>query len=387
MYMYTRSLNIRNNRSFFLFGPRGVGKSSWVNLNFPDAKKIDLLKTAEVIKYQSNPELIHQEVQGLEKSRWIFIDEIQKLPQLLDDVHALIEQGYKFILTGSSARKIKRQGANLLAGRATTEQMFPFTSHELGQVFDLELSMAYGNLPLSVNSPDPQSKVDYLQSYFETYLREEIQQEALVKNLSAFSRFLRVAAISHGQKVNLSAIARDAGVERPTAQGYFQILVDTLIGDLLKPWPLKFRVKEVDHPKFYFFDSGVVRAILNQLQESPDKAERGTLFETLVFNELKAFNRYKKIGGEFYFWGLHGGAEVDFIYSRGKKAVGIEVKSSSVWKSDHGKSLKLLREAKKIQHAYAVYLGPTVLKDGPITVYPFLEFIKALYSENIPLFD
>ncbi|MBL7668939.1 MAG: ATP-binding protein [Bdellovibrionaceae bacterium] len=384
--MYTRSLTPQN-KTFFLFGPRGVGKSSWVLEHYPQAKRIDLLKTSEFLKYQQDPRLFRKEIMALDKSQWIFIDEIQKLPLLLDEVQSLIEDKFIFILTGSSARKLKKSGANLLAGRALTEHLYPLTTQEMAEDFDLEQSLCFGNLPMAVNSNTTQNKIDFLQSYFETYLQEEIQQEAAVRNLGSFTRFLKIAALMNGQKLNLSALSRDAGVQRPTAQGYFQILIDTLLGDLLQPWPLKFRIKEVDHPKFYFCDTGIVRSIANQLHDPVEKVDRGFLFETLVFHELKAFNRYKKMGGEFYYWGTHNNFEIDFIYSRGRSAVGIEVKSTLTWKSEYTKSLRLLLNEKKIKHGYGIYLGADVLHDNGITIYPFAKFIQLLYEEKIPLWQ
>lgn len=332
---------------------------------------------------------MRKEILALPKSSWVFIDEIQKLPILLDEVHSILEEfkgHYHFILTGSSARKLKRDGANLLAGRAITQYLYPLTFSELKNDFSVEKSLKFGNLPIVVTEKTNQAKIDFLQTYVDTYLKEEIQQEAAVKNLSSFVRFLKVATISNGQKLNLSGLSRNAGVERSTAQGYFQILTDTLIGELLQPWSLKFRVKEVDHPKFYFFDTGVVRTLLNLLHDDIESADKGFLLETLLFHELKAYNSYHKIGGEFYFWGA-GNLEVDFIYSRGKTAVGIEVKSSKQWKKEFSTSLKLLLEAKKIKYAYGVYLGEAILNDEGVMIFPLSVFLKRLNNNELNLFS
>lgn len=378
--MYTRSLTTQNH-SFFLFGPRGVGKSSWVKKHYPKAHLVDLLQTQNFIKYQAAPQLFREDLLKTKGNCWVFVDEVQLLPILLNEVHSLIEgfgERFKFILTGSSARKLRRSGVNLLAGRARTEYLFPLTAGEMKKDFDLEDSLSFGNLPLSVNESADKQKIRFLESYVETYLKEEIQQEALVKNLSGFSRFLKIAALLNGQKMNLSAVSRDAAVSRSTAQGYFQILTDTLLGTLVQPLSLKFRVKEVDHPKFYFFDTGVVRTIQNQLRDEMDDQERGFLLETFILHELKAFNAYHAVGGEIYYWGTHDGKEVDFIFSRGKLQVGIEIKAGKKWRSEYGENLRLLKTANKIHQAHAIYGGSEKIQDQDVTVWPILQFISAL---------
>lgn len=386
--MYARLLNSENS-SFFLFGPRGVGKSFWVRNHFSNFFEVDLLKTGVELKYRQNPNLFQKEIKALPKGSWVFIDEVQKLPSILDEVHSLIETknlNHKFILTGSSARKLKKDGANLLAGRVKTLHMYPLTIKELGADFNLENSLMYGNLPKSVLAENNQERIDFLQAYTETYLKEEIQREAAVKNLSSYLRFLKISAICNGQKINLSSLSRDSGVERSTAQGYLQVLVDTLLGELLQPLALKFRVKEVGHPKFYYFDCGVIRSLNNMIYDPLDSTEKGLQFETLILNELKSYNRYNKIGGEFYYWGTNDGHEVDFIYTRGKKAVGIEIKSTKKWRNEYSKSLELLLDAKKIQSAYGVYWGEEVLNHNQVTILPLKVFVEKLWNNELKLF-
>jgi len=213
--------------------------------------------------------------------------------------------------------------------------------------------------------------------------REEIQQEALVQNLASFSRFLEVAALMNGMTVNTAQIARDAGVARPTVQRYFDTLVGTLIGVWLPAWRPRIKVKEVAHPKFYFFDCGVVRATQNRVREPLEAVERGPLLETLVLHELRARINSTNFGGEIFYWGTPSGAEVDFIWSRGDRAVGIEVKAVSKWKTEFGNALNQLSNEKRLQRCFAVYLGDVRLKDLAIHVLPLKEFMKDLARGEI----
>ena len=224
--MYIRLLQIQKNKSFFLFGPRGTGRTYWIKKHFPDGLYFDLLKSNLYADFLANPHLLEGLIpQGFDG--WIIIDEIQKVPQLLNEVHRLIEsRGYKFGMTGSSARSLRKKGVNLLAGRALTYNMHPLTTVELQEDFDLNKSLLYGNLPALGSEPD--SKF-YLDSYVKTYLREEVLQEGLTRNLSAFSRFLEVASFSQGETLNMSEIAREAGVNRKVIASYFQIVEDLLL--------------------------------------------------------------------------------------------------------------------------------------------------------------
>ena len=225
--MFSRLLKPPNH-SFLLLGPRGTGKSTWIREHFPDIPTYDLLNTAEALRLSKEPHLLFNELQGLKKESWAIIDEVQKVPALLDEVHRLMEtKSIKFVLCGSSARKLKRGGANLLAGRARTVQLFPLVSPEINDDVKLPDYFLFGSLPLSITDHDPKS---YLKSYAETYLQEEIKGEAATRNIGAFGRFLEVAARQNGQITNISNIARDAQVARQTVQGYFDILVDTLLG-------------------------------------------------------------------------------------------------------------------------------------------------------------
>ncbi len=381
--MYTRQLLLPKH-SFFLFGPRGTGKTTWLKTVLPHAKWFDLLRNRELLKLIRQPDQFRFEAEALKKGSWIVIDEVQKLPALLNEVHSLItdyNDQYKYALSGSSARKLKRLDSNLLAGRVINRRFFPLTGAELNFDFNIDDLLKFGTLPKVC--ADPKNAIDILEAYAANYLKEEIQQEALVQNLGSFSRFLEIAAIMNAQVVNVSNIARDAGVARPTVQRYFDTLVDTLVGTWLPSWRPKAKVKEVSHPKFYFFDTGVVRTLSNRLRENPEQAERGPLLETLILHELRSWMNISNCGGQLYYWRTPAQSEIDFIWARGNKAVGIEVKAASEWRREFGAALKELHTQNRLQKCFAVYLGNTHLKDAPIQVFPVKEFMKNLSEGNI----
>jgi predicted AAA+ superfamily ATPase len=372
-------------KTFFLFGPRGTGKSTWLEENYPEALYVDLLQNKTYLELLRNPEILSQMIEGI-NPEWVVIDEIQRLPILLNEVHALIfkyKNKIKFALTGSSARKLKKHEANMLAGRAVTRHFYNLTSYELGKDFNIDQVLKYGTLPISVNNESIEDKIDFLESYIETYLREEIQQEALVRNLLSFNRFLSVSAIMNAQQLNLSNLARETGISRSTVQGYFSILEDTLIGDLLPAFQLRAKVKEVAASKFYFFDPGVVRALSGQLRTPVGREEKGFLFETFIYGELKAANHYLSLGREFYYWRTPSGNEVDFICKKGNDIIGIEVKSTTFWKDSYNQGLSTLLEEKKISNGIGVYLGDKKLKMNNITIYPLADFLDDLHNSKI----
>ena len=257
--LYSRLLHAPKS-SFFLFGVRGSGKSTWVkNLGLP-LHEINLLREDLFQSYLTRPELFRGVLDRVEKGRWVFVDEVQRIPSLLNEVHrAMEERRLKFILTGSSARKLKRGGANLLAGRALVKNLFPLLPAELGEDFDLDETLEFGTVPLILMG-EPSEKKDRLRAYVQTYLKEEIQAEALVRNLAGFMRFLPIAALFNAQIVNRSNVARDCGVERTTVSGFLEILGDTLVTFLLPAFEANLRVKERKHPKLYWVDPGVARA-------------------------------------------------------------------------------------------------------------------------------
>lgn len=380
---YKRNLSLPR-RSFFVFGPRGTGKTTWLKTVLPQALWFDLLDTKTFLSLSRDPSLLEKRIEAQPPGTWVVIDEVQKLPALLDMVQKMMGRfldQYSFALSGSSARKLKRLGTNLLAGRAINRSFFPLTSSELEYKVPPESLLQFGTLP-SVRG-DLESARDILDAYVTNYLKEEIQQEALTKDLGSFSRFLEVASLCNGQAVNVSNIARDAGVARPTVQRYFDVLIHTLIGVWILPWKKKAKIKEVNHPKFYFFDPGVVRAISGLLHDPVEKSEKGPLLETLVLHELRAWQNVSQCGGQLFYWGTPSGSEVDFVWSRGKISVGIEVKSSTEWKNEFGRTLKGLHHEKVFQSIYGIYLGQDLLKDGPLTVYPFFDFVRALENGTL----
>lgn len=383
MVMFTRRLRLPE-RSFFLIGPRGTGKTTWLRGALPSALWFDLLRTSTFLELSQQPDRFRQQIEAQRRGTWVVIDEVQRLPTLLNEVHALIaERGpaYRFALSGSSARKLKRLDVNLLAGRAINRQCLPLTAVELDFDFDAEDVLRFGLLP-QVRS-DPQYAVDTLEAYVSNYLREEIQQEALVRRLDTFARFLQVAALMSGQVSNLAGVARDAGVARPTVQGYFETLTDTLIGVWLPAWQRRAKIKEVASPKFYLFDCGVARALAGRLRDPIDGLERGFLLETWMLHELRATIAYEGLGGELRYWRTPSGSEVDFVWTRGKRTVGIEVKAASQWRREFGGPLKSLIDDGIVQSGFGVYMGTAELKDGQLRVLPIKKFLKQLADGHV----
>ncbi len=381
--MYTRRYSLPDH-SFFLFGPRGTGKTTWLREVLPEALWFDLLRTHLLLALTRQPESFRQAVEARPRGSWVVVDEVQRLPGLLNEVHALIaETGrkYRFALSGSSARKLKRLDVNLLAGRAINRQFFPLTGAELDYDFDLDRILRFGLLPQI--HEEPEHALDILDAYVSNYIREEIQQEALVRSLESFARFLEVATLMNGQVVNVAGIARDSAVARPTVQGYFGVLVDTLIGFWLPAWQRQAKVKEVASPKFYLFDPGVVRALSGRLREPLEGLERGFLLETWVLHEMRAAMAFHGTGGELQYWRTPSGSEVDFVWTRGARAVGIEVKASARWRPEFGGALKGLLEARVLGAGIGVYTGEVELKDGPLRVLPIRQFFRALAQGDV----
>jgi predicted AAA+ superfamily ATPase len=381
--MYTRQFTLPD-RSFFLLGPRGTGKTTWLRQLLPDALWFDLLRTQTVLELSRQPDLFRQRIEAEPRARWVVVDEVQRLPALLNEVHALLsERGnrHRFALSGSSARKLRRLDVNLLAGRAINRQFFPLTAGELGYDVPIDRILTLGLLP-QVHA-DPRYADDTLDTYVANYVREEVQQEALVRNLESFARFLEVASLMNGQVVNVAGIARDAAAARPTVQGYFATLVDTLLGVWLPAWRKRAKVKEVASPKFFLFDAGVARALSGRVREPLDRTERGFLMETWVLHELRAAIAHRGLGGQLHYWRTPSGSEVDFVWTRGGRAVGVEVKTGSTWRPEYGAALKSLVESRAISECHGVYTGQALLKDGPIRVWPIMRFLRELAAGNV----
>lgn len=382
--MYTRIFE-PSQRSFFLLGARGTGKTTWLRSQYESAVFYDLLDFSTYLRLLQEPVAFRQEVEALEKTQIVVIDEVQRLPRLLDDVHQFLSQvnnQRQFILSGSSARKLKRQSVNLLAGRASQKFFYPLVraEHQSTQIDDI---LKFGTLPEVLNLKKRKDKIEFLESYVNTYLREEIQQEAISKNIESFSRFLDVSSICNGQITNLSSLSRDSGVARTTLKNYFQILEDTLVGYWLNVWRPRARIKETQSPKFFFFDTGVVRTLSRQLRKDLSAIERGFLLETYILHELKVWNQRHDWGTEIRFWKTHNNAEIDFILEIGDQKIGIEVKASSKWKREFGKHLSRVREEGVIHRGIGVYLGDKKLKQDHIEVYPIFEFLKLLEGDKL----
>jgi len=337
--------------SFFLFGPRQVGKSTLLHSENPHFT-IDLLDPELQLSYNKNPNLLRHQLDDLApgEHQKILIDEIQRVPKLLDIVHALMERRpeFQFILCGSSARKLRHGASNLLGGRALYRTMHPLTFNELSADFNLSWVLAYGSLP-KIYSTLKKKKIietqDLLRAYAIIYLREEIKAEALVRNLQGFQNFLDIAVAQYGEQINFSSVSRDCQVALSTVKEYYSILEDTLIGFFLYPY-LKSQRKRMSHqPKFYFFDNGVTRALLGSLLDPPNATERGRLFEQWILQEIIRLNEYQQKDWKLSFWRTSHGAEVDILISRGTKLLfAIECKYTKQPSTSHLSGLRSFRE-------------------------------------------
>ncbi|MER2562782.1 MAG: AAA family ATPase [Myxococcaceae bacterium] len=360
-----------------LLGPRATGKSTWLEQVLPQATRFDLLDTRLARDFAADPSRFAREVEALPDGSWIVVDEVQKVPALLDEVHRLDgKRGRRFVLSGSSARKLKRGGANLLAGRAIRRDFFPLVSAELGGAMPLE-RVPFGALPRVVGLVRPHA---YLESYVDTYVREEVQAEALTRNIGGFSRFLEVAARQNGQVTNVSNIARDAQVARPTVQGFFDVLVDTLLGFWLPAWKLKPGTKVVAHPKFFFFDAGVARTLTRRLSYPPTPEEFGTLFETMLLHELRAFLSYSQLNYPLSYFRTHDDVEADIVLETQKGFLVLEFKASDEWRTSFNAGFKRLREELPNVTCLGVFTGARAQKGDGYTVMPWGDFLKALWA-------
>jgi predicted AAA+ superfamily ATPase len=369
--------------SFFLFGPRGTGKSTWMRSVFPTAPRINLLDESLYQSYLGNPAVFAAELQALPRGSLVLVDEIQRLPQLLNEVHRHIEEhGLRFVLCGSSARKLKKAGTNLLAGRAVRRNLHPFLPEELGDRFRLDDALRWGSLPVIWSSED---RRDALQAYTQMYLKEEIQAEALVRNLPGFVRFLPVAALFHGQLVNVAGLARDAGVARTTVAGYLEIIEDTLLAYRLPAFEGRLRVKERKHPKLYWTDAGIVRALKRQF-DPPTAEERGTLLEGWVAGLLRSYGDYRGLFDEWYYWSPAESAavEVDFLLQKGRAFVAIEVKSSERYSDAMVRGLRAIGDLPGLSRRILLYTGSRVLRtQDNIEVVPIRAFLDLLESGTL----
>lgn len=373
--MYSRLLKPPRNKSFFLFGPRGTGKTTWAKKNFPNGLYFDLLEAEIYNNFLANPQRLENFI-PVNFSDWIIIDEVQRIPHLLNEIHRLIEKyHYKFVLTGSSPRKLRKQGENLLAGRALTYHMYPLTTSELHSDFDLNRSLKYGHLPSIFQEDNPQK---YLESYIQTYLQEEIQQEGLTRNLSAFARFLEIASFSQGSVLNISTVAREAAVERKVVANYFDILENLLIAHRLSVFTKKAKRRLIVHPKFYFFDVGVYRAIRPSGPLDQPEMIEGAALETLFFQELLAINEYYNLGYRLFYYRTAAGQEVDFIAygPRGIKAFEIK-RTGKIFPPMLANLKSFLRDYPQSK-VFLAYGGSQPMRMETIEIVPFSQCLKNL---------
>ena len=361
------------NKSHFLLGPRQTGKTFLIQHALKNIRVYDLLDHAIYLALSQNPGRIAQELTP--KDQIVVIDEIQRLPELLNEVHRLIEsRGVRFLLTGSSARKLRRGGVNLLGGRARTKYLHPLTYKELGDRFDLRRATERGLLPSIYLSDDPRAD---LQSYAGAYLQQEIVAEGATRNVPAFSRFLKVAAFCNGTIVNFTNVANDAQVKRTTVYEYFEILKDTLILHELPPWKRTKKRKPLASSKYYFFDVGVVSALQGR-RFRPGTPEFGEAVETYLLHELMSYRDY--VSDEpLSYWRSTTGFEVDFIIG---DHTAVEVKAKENVSAQDLKSLRAFAEEKQLRRYLCVSLEPRARKIDGISVLPLSEFLEALWNEE-----
>lgn len=373
--MYSRLIVPPENKSFFLFGPRGTGKTTWVKSVFPEALYLDLLEAELFNDFLANPQRLEKFIPKNFKD-WIIIDEVQRVPELLNEVHRLIEnRKVKFILTGSSARKLKRKGPNLLAGRALTYSLHPLSVKELGGDFDLNHSLNFGHLPSAYIESNPKK---YLEAYVQTYLEEEIRHEGLTRSLAAFSRFLEVASFSQGSVLNIASVARECSVERKVVENYFLILEDLLIGYRVYPFTRRSKRRLVSHPKFFFFDVGIFRTLRPKGPlDSPEETE-GAALETLIFQELIALNDALDLGYNIHYWRTSNGLEVDFVLYGPKGIFAFEIKRSARISTSMLTGLKSFLKDYPRAKTFFVYGGKRHMWEDNIEIMPVKEFLQNL---------
>ena len=374
---YKRTIN-GTHGSFFLFGPRGTGKSTWLLDNYPDAMLIDLLRDDVKSRLAAQPERLAEMVDGNPNVKTIVIDEVQRVCELLPVVHRLIERDgdkRQYILTGSSARKLKRNGVDLLAGRAVVQYCHPLLASEMGGDFRLEDALVKGMIPLIVSSKTWKRT---LASYMALYIREEIQFEGLVRNLPAFARFLEAISFSHGSLYSATDISRDCGVSRPMVDEYLSILIDLLVAERLPPFTKRAKRRLVGHDKFYFFDTGVFRAVRPKGPlDSPSEID-GAALEGLVFQQLRTWIDYSASGDTLSFWRTHTGQEVDFVIYGENRFDAIEVKNSGRISPKDFSGLKAFASDYPEARRIMLYRGKDRFLHNGVLCIPVDEYLKEL---------
>ena len=381
MTSFKRNLNLIDliiKKSHFLFGPRGTGKSYLIKqLLRPDILLINLLKSEDYLDLSLQPQNLRLRINP-KKHKLVIIDEVQKIPQLLNEVHYLIEE-YKinFLLTGSSIRRLKSSHANMLGGRARNASLFPITFNEWPD-FNLDRYLRFGGLPAIINSQEPRED---LSAYLINYINEEVKQESNIRKIDFFHSFLETAALSSSEIINFSNIASDTGVSEPTVKSYYQILEDTLIGFQLLPWRKGRSRKSIASSKFYFFDTGILHTVL----KSPDVLDRnsdiyGKTFEQFIAQELRAYLSYRRKDYNLNFWRSLDKVEVDFVINN---EIAIEVKSSKKIKAEHFKGLREIKKEAKFKKLYLITHDPIEKTIDGIECLHWKQFLQKLWDDEI----
>jgi predicted AAA+ superfamily ATPase len=382
--MIKRTLNLNDfKQSMFLFGPRQVGKTYLIKNTLSFDIYLDLLDSKTYLNYFKDASLLSAEIATLKKEHCrVIIDEIQRCPELLNEIQLTMDskKGVQFILTGSSARKLRRTGANLLGGRALRLHLYPLTHEELGELFNFMEVLRFGSIPKIVLEENPQNKIRALSSYVDIYLKEEIQQESITRNIPAFARFLELAAYENGNILNFKNISREVGVHSKTIKDYFGILEDTLLGFMLYPFSKSHRAKLISHPKFYLFDLGVTNALKGETAKElkPRSPAYGRAFEHFVLLETKRLLDYREREAKMSFFRTSDGAEVDLILEFGTEVWAVEIKASRRPQLSDIRGLRSFIKDHKTIKAICACQTPRPFSDGGIDFLPWQDFLMLL---------
>lgn len=373
--------------SFFLLGPRGTGKSTWIKTRYPEALTIDFLEWETARRFEANPGLLEATLAAQPDRTCVVIDEVQRVPEVLSEVHRLMElkgrSRLQFILTGSSARKLRRGGTDLLGGRAHMQSMHPFMACELGNRFQLDESLNLGMIPIVRASENPERG---LQAYASLYLRQEVQAEGLVRSLGGFSRFLEVAAMAHGTMLNASALARDCEIGRRAAEGYLAVVEDLLMAFRLPMFTRRAKRRLIHHPKWYLFDPGLFRVLRPRGPLDTGQESEGAALEGLVAQHLRAWLSYGAAQGQLSYWRSDGGLEVDFVLYGASLFAGLEVKRSSKVDSRDLRGLRAFKDLYPEARVCLLYLGAQKVRMAGIDCVPVDSFLKSLTpSRPLPI--
>lgn len=376
--MIERNINlikILKQKSVLLLGPRGTGKSYYIRNQLKEMHVINLLKSSDFLSLSENPSKLEEMIEPF-KNKLIVIDEIQKVPALLDEVHRLIEEkGVRFLLTGSSARKLKADSVNLLAGRAWPARMFPFNYLELNSP-RLKKILTYGTLPAIYLSDSPLEELD---AYITTYIEAELKAEGIIRKIPAFSRFLKAAALSNGELLNYHNISSDTGVPESTLKEHYHILEDTMIGFQLSPWKESKKRKAIATGKFYFFDLGVLNYLSSTFPESETSPIWGNRFETFIINEVRCALSYLRRKDPVYYWRSTSDFEVDLIFGN----CAVEIKATKKVQEKHLLGIKALQEENKFKKYFLVSQDPTERIHHEIHIIPFQKFLEMIWKGEV----